>query len=530
LYPTVMVGKFIRELVVLTILLKETGITSGAIGHKFIKNIFKYDNYEIIINQRRNDNGINKTLTENVLKYDKIDLILLSDHGSSDRENLTTLKNHFNCKVVVTDHHLYVDEKAPTNMDAFINPQKYKDGNIFKELSGAHVLYYVMLHAYLTNKKYTPSDKDINYLYYLHTYVSITIISDCMDLKNFINRKVMIKALTNLNSKHLEHESFWRVMLKRLSNSNLLDETTIGFKIAPLLNSPGRIGDPRLSFELLISEDDNRTEELYEQIVTINQLRKDKQLSSLKNKDNVHYGDNNIKVMLVNNSDGVQGIIASNIMYSENLKMVICFTRHKTKDGFVLKGSGRSRFEDISLKNVVDTLNDKHHFSLGHGGHKSAIGMKIKDDLKYFYDLLKGEVDKRLLNLKTSCNVSDNSTYFIDDYLYSIKKMVLSIFDINDIGPFGIGYENPTFASNLYIDSYRLFKRTNNFLTMKVKLNENDRTGITVFYNISNKDIEQFEKDIKINKYIILVYTISIDSYRNYNKILLNGIHLKFKG
>ena len=506
------------------------GVNSAAIGYKFLKKIFKYNNFEVIVNQRKHDNGINDTLTKNVKKYGKIDLIITSDHGSSDRKNLTELRDYFNCKIIVTDHHLYIKEKAPFNMDAFINPQRYEDGNPFKDITGTHVLYYVLLDAFLNNNKIEHNTKLTNYVYYLLTYVGITIISDCMDLKNFINRKVMIKTLVNLNSKNLVHDSFWRIMIKRLTNSNLLDETTIGFKVAPLLNSPGRIDDPRLSYELLISEDDERTEELYEQIVTVNQLRKDKQASSIVNKNNISYGDDNIKVMLVNNSDGVQGIIASNVMYNENLKMVICFTKHKTKDGYILKGSGRSQFEDISLKDVVDTLDKKYKISLGHGGHKSAIGMKIKNDLEFFYKKLKEEVDKRLLILKNNSKLINSSIYYIDDYLYSVKKMILDIFDINDIGPFGIGYEKPTFASNLYIDSYRLFKRTSNFLTMKVKLNENDRTGITVFYNVNDKELEEFENNLKTKKYIILVYNLSIDSYRNYNKILLNGIYLKFKG
>lgn len=50
-----------------------------------------------------------------------------------------------------------------------------------------------------------------------------------------------------------------------------------------------------------------------------------------------------------------------------------------------------------------------------------------------------------------------------------------------------------------------------------------------MFYNVSKTDLPAFEKNMKDNKYIRVVYSLNINSYRNSNTILLNAKKIIFK-
>lgn len=483
-----------------------------------LSRLFKYENFEVFVNSRKLGKGISDRLTNKLLSYTDVDLIITSDHGSSDRKNLTILKEKLDCDVIVTDHHLFDDYQAPFNMDVFINPQKHD--NELRDINGTHVLYYTLLHAF---RKYTGAvnAEDTNYIYYLLTYVGITIISDCMDLKNYVNRKILKKVLSDLNRENTIHEPFWEYLLSTLHNSYLVDETTVGFKIAPLLNSPGRIANPRLSFELMIADNVIIAEDLYNEAKVVNDERKNKQKTVGKTEPVEMYTDGTIMVALLEDANGIQGVVANNYMFSDNYKVVMCFTNSRLDDGsLVYAGSGRSQDDNLNLKDIIDNL--PKGISYGHGGHRKAVGAKVKPNLKEFYDEFKKIIDSR--------DVSVISKYVVDDYVFSLKKLTLHIFDVIDVGPYGIGFTQPVFVSDVTISDCKIHPGVNgNFISMKVVLPMNRNMTLSVFYNVSNKDIEEFKRNIKSIKSARIVYTININSYRNFNKILLQCEHLVFK-
>ena len=499
------------------------GVTSGAIEYKMFKNIFKYDNFEIITNKRKNGNGINNNIMNQTIAYNKrkeIGMVFLSDHGSHDRENLTTIKNETNASVIVTDHHLYDDETAPFNMDAFINPQRWETP--LKDMTGAGIAYYTLLHAYLTMVEeghMKQTEETLDYIYYLLSYVGLTIISDCMDLKNYINRKIIKKALLDLNNVNMKHEPFWDYIIKKFASTTIIDEMTLGYNVIPMLNSSGRISDPRFSYELLISENPEDTKRLYEDVSSINDKRKKIQTKAAKTENKIEFSTDAIKVMYIENSNGVQGIIANNVMYNEDYKVVIVFTQNEPNG--VFSGSGRSRDENISLKEIIDTIAENNDIVIQHGGHNKAIGLKIKPDLKKFFTLLKTELEKHKIQ-------SIEKTY-VTDYIFSVKKLLLNIFDLYEIGPFGIGFPKPLFASDFYIQSYRLIKKSSTMLMMKIKFNKNTNLAISLFYIVKDHELDYFEDMLQKTKYIRVAYTVNINSYRNLNKIIVNPEQILFK-
>ena len=496
------------------------GVTSAVVSYLILTKLFKYNNVEVIINRREAGNGINKNLTDQIISYHKskpIGLLFTSDHGSHDRENLTRIKDECEgIKVVVTDHHLFEEHEAPYNMDAFVNPQRTKGE--FKDITGANVAYFTLIHALLKQNKV---DIDVDYIYYLLTYVGLTIISDCMDLKSYVNRKILTKCIVDLNNNNIQHDPFWKFIIKEISDTYVIDETSLGYDVIPLLNTPGRIADPRLSFEFMIASDLDMAKEYYEDIKALNTKRKELQTKLVDKGKKEEYSNGIVKVMAIENSDGVQGIIANNAMYNDNYKVVIVFTKKNINGDVIYIGSGRSQDENLSIKEVIDKIADSTDFIISHGGHDKAIGIKMKPKLKEFYKLLCKEIESR--------EVKKIENIYVEDFIFSNKKLLLNLFDVAEIGPYGIGYDKPLFVSDFYIDNYRIYKRSGYYLSFKVKLYPDSSTVFNVFYNIKKADIEYFEDQLKKCKKVRMVYSLNISTYKNYNKILLQPTNIIFK-
>ena len=512
------------------------GITSGVVGYKMFTKLFEHDNIEVVVNKREYGNGLNDTMLYKLIKMHKenpFDVLITSDHGSHDRNNLEALKKELDIKIIVTDHHLFDNETSPLGIvEAFINPQRDNDPYL-KQITGTHVLFYTLLYAYLDLIKEYPeyefpkpelnlnTETKENYIYYLINYIGLTIVSDVMSLRNYINRKFLTKALKNINSKLIEQDTFWSVVKERVASTYFVDEVTFGFDIVPVLNSPGRVDNPRLSFEFMIEEDPEKSKMFYEEILSVNDRRKDKQVKSLNRDDNIELKSEDLIVMLIKNSEGIQGNIANNVLTMENYTAAICFTEHRVGDEKILIGSGRLK-GDLNLKDIMDRVNEKCDLLISYGGHKGAIGIKIKDDLETFFKLVDEELKNDLKKLKEV--KKDKEEILVDDFVFSNKRLFTSVFDMKTAGPFGLDFERPLFASKVKMHSFRVFKKNGKtFLNAKVKMSELSAYLVNLFYTFTKQDYEDnlLEK-LKYCKDMILVYTISVNTYMSTNKILLN--------
>jgi len=496
------------------------GVTSGAIVYYMLHDLFHYDNVEYIINRRDYGNGINKTIVNKLVKYDKdkkIGLLITTDAGSHDEESYKVLKEKTDMKILVTDHHLFSDNNYPESVDVFANPQRFETD--FRYITGTFVAYYVLLHAYLARHPIlTPEVKD--FIYYRLTYVGMSTISDCMDLKRFINRKVVKYTLQELNAKHSFHDPFWEHFTTTV-NKTYITEDTLSYNIVPMLNSPGRVSDPRISFELLTSNTITRTEALYKEILSINNTRKNKQNKALSTKDKIEYTDGIIKVVLIEDINGVQGIVANNYMYEEGYKAVIAFSKMKVNDEIILIGSGRSQDDNINLKDILDAISARSDIIISYGGHAKAIGIKIRNNLKAFYDEFKKEVDSR--------KVTEIKFIEVEDYIFSMKKIITGLADIDVLSPYGIGFPRPRFAGDFRIVSYRISERSGYYLSLKLNINTNTTAVISGFYVVKNSELEDIINNLKYHKQVRLVFTLDLNTYKGYNRIQLNVDKIIFK-
>ena len=164
------------------------GLTSGIVLYRYFKEILGYSNLVLLPNQRKNGNGINKVLLEEIKHLDTttfhIDLIITSDHASLNEAEVAILKNENGIDTVITDHHVAPLETRATTVSGFLNPMV--EDNVFQGVSGCHVAFNlcVGIHRKL--------GKDLKELYRLLPYVGISTVIDQMPLNNIHNRATVL--------------------------------------------------------------------------------------------------------------------------------------------------------------------------------------------------------------------------------------------------------------------------------------------------------------------------------------------------
>lgn len=189
-------------------------------------------------------------------------LLVTLDCGSSDHVRLRRL--HGKCDALVIDHHLVPDEPLPAM--GFINPHRPECGFPFKWLCSAGLALNVVagLRANLGS--------NLN----LKQWFDVCAISTIADVAPLIgdNRILVAHGLESIRRK------------ERVGLAALLDKSKIDFKfaltggdvswrIAPLMNAPGRLQAPDIIVQLLMIKDAAEAEELATEVARLTQIRRD---------------------------------------------------------------------------------------------------------------------------------------------------------------------------------------------------------------------------------------------------------------
>lgn len=227
-----------------------------------------------------------------------------------------------------------------------------------------------------------------------------------------------------------------RALIKNADlNLGQINETDVGFNIAPRLNAVGRLDNASLAVDLLLSENEEEAQSLADQIEQLNETRKELTeevfQSCLKQiKSNGWQTKNTLVIYDPDFREGVLGLVANKLVEQVH-KPTIVLTKNAAGQ---IKGSGRS-ISGFNLFNALDPL--KNDLFTKFGGHDFACGLSMTETK---IEPLREAFEGSFTGKKT------NVIEYYDFELPLANLSVDTMAEINQVGPFGTDNIQPVFS------------------------------------------------------------------------------------
>jgi len=278
-----------------------------------------------------------------------------------------------NVDVIITDHHEPTD-KIP-HCVATLNPKLVNNLYPNRDLTGVGVAFKLAhgITNQLTAEGKLPPKK-IDLKRYLDL-VALGTISDMGSLLDPENRTLVKYGLWQLRKGK-------RMGLSKLFSAcdvdiNDLSTFTIASKIAPRLNSLGRIDDPRKGVQILLVKNAELAEKMAEEL-NLNNIERQKIERTIsldvdtalhENPDILH----NKAIVMISKEwhPGVIAIISTRISKQYNRPTVMLA---------IDKGIGKGSIRSIREFPLIPTLKECSDILLNFGGHDFAAGLTIKEE------------------------------------------------------------------------------------------------------------------------------------------------------
>lgn len=460
------------------------GICASAI----LKSAFSYLNADFSIRlPKRFSEGYG--LSEKIVDEINDGLLITVDNGIAAIDAIKKAKSK-GLKVIVTDHHLPVESCELPEADVIIDPNAILKSSSFQHYCGAGLAYKLVCELIDDEKVKTKS----------LVFAAIATIADVVPLIGD-NRNIVINGLKILNSDLSKISTGLYALLDVFDLSfSPIDEKTIGFKIGPAINAPGRMEDNGAEFALnVISYEGNilNAKDYAKKLFVYNENRKalkDKSLELLKK----NIEENNLKnekpliIYQKELHEGLVGLLAGSL--AEEYKTP-CFILTDSEDPAIIKGSARG-YGEAHIKNSLDSISD---ILENYGGHKSAAGLSLK---KENFEEFKNKIQHMILSEDTS-----------DDILYDLeiseKDIPKVIKELSNFAPFGEGNPQVVFLVN----DYQLIPRMGKFYDFLGK----NQSFLKLFSNCNAISFNCADKFIKDGypKKMKLIGTISQNYFKN---------------
>ncbi len=408
------------------------GVGAIAILYLCFRDINKKVNY-YIPNRANEGYGINLAAIDKIKEEYNPDLIITVDCGATSVDEISYIKS-LGIDIIVTDHHIC----NCTMPDCLvINPCMNEN---VSPLCGAGMAF--MLSRAVFGDKIAFRYLDI---------CAISTIADIVPLvkDNRIIAKFGLEAIKKGNCRYGIKD------LAKVANVDTKNITSfdIGYKIAPRLNSSGRLDTAYDSLYLLIEEDRTATGLLSEQLNLQNMERqnysRDIFIEAMEMLKDYDFGKYRIIVLCKNDwQEGVIGIVSSKVSEYFNLP-VILLTSSQNGD---IKGSARS----IEGINIADLLEKNSQYLNSFGGHSMAAGLSLD---KYNLDAFVESINNNIINTFSEQTFKRTNKYDIE---LSIKEIKLDhLQELSLLEPFGHKNCKPVFCDSNFTAEFSQIGSTN---------------------------------------------------------------------
>jgi single-stranded-DNA-specific exonuclease len=293
-----------------------------------------------------------------------IRLIITCDTGISAHEAIN-YANERQVDVIVTDHHSLPDE-LPLAL-ACVNPNRLPTGHPMRTLSGSATAFELILALCKQLDREVVAFDSID-------LAALGLIADLAPLE----KDVRLIAQIGLKRLSTQPRAWIKSVLTAANiQTNVVDETTIGFTIAPRLNALGRLDDANLIIPFLMDQDPNPGE----MAAKLERLNADRRwLSSQVGQSAIDQVSRHSEILqepviILSNPvwpGGVLGLAASKLVNEYKRPTILL---NESPEG-ILRGSARS-VEGINITEAITSASD---LLLSSGGHPMAAGLSLKSD------------------------------------------------------------------------------------------------------------------------------------------------------
>lgn len=337
------------------------GTTSVALMYLFLKE--RINEIEYYIPDRYSEGyGISPKSIDYAAE-NGVTLIVALDCGIKAVEKIDKAKE-LGIDFIICDHHNPGD-KVP-DATAVLDPKQPGCKYPYKELSGCGV-GFKLLQAYCTK-----NDIDLEEIYDLLDLVAVSIAADIVPITGE-NRVLAYYGLKKLNSD--PGVGLQTIINFAGINGSDITISDIVFKIGPRLNASGRIEHGKKSVQILVSDDEDKSDLLGEEIDSFNEIRKtlDRDITQ----EALDTIENSVELKAMNSTvlynrdwhKGVVGIVASRVTEYYYRPTVIL-----TESNGLATGSARS-VRDFDLYEAIGQCSDLLE---SYGGHMYAAGLTMR--------------------------------------------------------------------------------------------------------------------------------------------------------
>ncbi len=474
------------------------GITGTALLNEFLTSVGAKCFYFI-----PNRNAVRESILLDALDFAKkkeCKLIITVDCGITAASEVEEIVRN-NLDVIITDHHEPI-AKIP-NCVATLNPKLYDSAYPNKDITGVGVAFK-LAHA-LTNHlvaRGEMSSKKVDLKKYLDL-VALGTVAD-MGALTGENRIIVRYGLKQLNRTK-------RVgLLKLLHICDLrpgaITTSDIASKIAPRLNSLGRIADPLKGVELLLIKDPKQAEILAQELDLHNLER---QKIEKKDSDDITeftllhpelFNDNALVLHSDNWHPGIIPIITARLAKQYNRPTIII-----TVDEGVGKGSIRT----IPEFPILPALRENADLLLNFGGHNFAAGLTIKEEN---IELFKCRFIEKANKLLSSADVLPKLNL---DAKIQFKELTFDFLEsLRLLEPFGTDNPIPVF----YTEAKQAWPpKIVGKLHLKLYLEQNDRMLEGIAFGMAHRKRELTKKNLTLK----VAFSPQINTFLNKSSIQL---------
>lgn len=359
------------------------------------------------------------------------DTILTCDNGIAASAEIRLAKE-LGMTALVTDHHevsLQWNGDTATSIlppaDALIDPKQPDCTYPFPGICGAVVAWKLIWLLYRNLGREEDAQK------YL-AYAAFATVGDVMELRGE-NRTVTSLGLSALQ----QTDNIGLLALIRQCGLEPAELRAyhIGFVLGPCINATGRLDTAKRALELLLSTDPARASLLAQELVTLNDNRKELTAKGVEQavelvEANELWKKQVLVVYLPQCHESLAGIIAGRLRERYYRPTYVL-----TKAEDCIKGSGRS----IPSYHMYEKLSRVGNLLIKFGGHAMAAGLSLAEDRLQAFD--------EALNVDAGLSIADLTEKICIDVPMPISYISASLIrQLAVLEPCGNGNEKPIFA------------------------------------------------------------------------------------